>query len=205
MTRWPIPREAEGETVAVLASGPSMSQAVADQVRAAGIKAIAVNTTYRLAPWAWLLHAADARWWQQNPDALRFAGHKSSCEEVPGVGFIERSGKDGFDWRPGYIRTGGNSGYQAIHLAAQAGAARVLLCGMDFRKTGGESHWHGDHPAPLQNTDAEVYLGWLRHFPALVRELPAGCEVVNCTPGSAIDCFRRATLEEELARVAVPA
>lgn len=197
-------RELGGQTVAVLASGPSMSQAVADQVRAAGIAAIVVNTTYKLAPWAWWLHAADARWWEANPAARAFAGHKTTCEDVPGIRKLERGGKDGYDPRPGFVRTGGNSGYQAIQIAAQAGASRILLCGMDFRNTGGESHWHGHHEVPLRNTEPEVFIGWLKHFEGLARQLWP-CEVVNCTPGSAIECFRRAELEDELARVAVAA
>ena len=51
-----------GQTVAILASGPSMSQAVADRVGEAKVCVVAVNTTVKLAPWADMLYAADDFW-----------------------------------------------------------------------------------------------------------------------------------------------
>ena len=45
MSFWSVPRLWPGATVAILASGPSMNQAVADRVRAAGLPAIAINDT----------------------------------------------------------------------------------------------------------------------------------------------------------------
>lgn len=59
----------------ILATGPSMSQAVADSARGFGT-VIAVSDAYRLAPWADCLVSADTAWWKHhNPD---FAGPKFS-------------------------------------------------------------------------------------------------------------------------------
>ena len=204
---WSVPRCFEGRTVAVLASGPSMSQEIASQVRAAGVPAIVINNTWQLAPWAWALYAADAEWWahESNRAAHSFAGHRISISRIGGVLELCNTGKRGFDPNPSHVRTGSTSGYQAVHVAAHTGAARILLCGFDYRHTGGEKHWHGDHVAGLRNTDPDCWPTWISHFESLRDELPAGCEVINCTPGSAIGAFRRLDLEEALAESTEPA
>lgn len=198
--KWTVPRLWEGQTVAILASGPSMSQEVCDRVRAAGVPAIAINETWRLAPWAAMLYAADPEWWNfPGNRALReFCGLKVSCMPVSGVMQLRNSGTEGFDQDPSAVRTGGNSGYQAIHVAVHAGAARVLLCGFDMR--GGAEHWHGRHPHPLKQTDEEQFDRWIRRFGTLAAALRGRVDIANCTPGSALQCFRMGVLEDELAR-----
>lgn len=198
MKFWTVPRCFAGQTVAVLASGPSMNQGQADMLRAAGVPCIAINSTFRLAPFAWALYAADAAWWTHplNRDALAFPGEKVSVEAVAGVHMLQFTGTTGFDPNPTCIRSGGNSGYQGVHLAAHAGAKRILLLGFDMR---GDSHWHGDHPAPLRKTEPEHYDRWIPRFDALALELGRrDVEVVNCTPGSALKAFPMATLSEIL-------
>jgi hypothetical protein len=175
-----------------------MSQAVADAVRDAGIPAIAVNSTFRLAPWAWMLYAADPEWWHHpsNADAKQFAGIKASCMRVAGAELLLQSGNRGFDPRPFAVRTGNNSGYQALHVAVHTGAKRVILCGFDMH--GG--HWHGAHPLGLRNTAPDLYPGWCARFDELAPTLEAlGVDVVNCTPGSALRAFRFSSLDAECA------
>lgn len=204
---WSVPLMWSGRTVAILASGPSMSQAVADAVRAAGVPAIAINTTHRLAPWADLLYACDPEWWQHptNADAHRFRGVKVCLGGVvAGVHRLHIAGTLGVSTQPGCICTGGNSGYQALQVALHGGARRVLLCGFDMTAARG-GHWHGGHPAGLKNTMEETFVVWRRRFEAAAPFLAAaGLEVINCTPRSALTCFPKGTLESELAR-AVPA
>lgn len=195
---WSVPRMWAGRTVAILASGPSMSEAVAEAVRNAGVPTISVNTTHRLAPWADMLYAADETWWNHpdNRDATAFAGLKVSVASVRGVLRLRNSGVTGFDADPQSLRTGGNGGYQALHIAVHAGASRVLLCGYDMRGC----HWHGKHPRPLRRTEPEVYAQWCKRYETLLPALAKqGVDVVNVTPGSALSCFRRAVLEDELA------
>lgn len=200
-----VPRMWEGRTVAVMASGPSMSQEVADRVRAAGLPAIVVNDTYRLAPWADILYAADRRWWEANPEAVtEFAGTKLVAQS--GLAFsdvilIQRSGNRGFDARPQFIRTGGNSGYAAVHIALHTGAARVLLLGFDMHG----KHWFGSHSrrAPnnrlLTDPSPHSFALWCERFNDL--RGAAGADIVNCTPGSALKAFRFSRLEDELEAV----
>lgn len=181
-----IPRVWAGKTVAILASGPSMSQAVADKVRADRLPAIVVNTTFRLAPWADLLYGADASWWKNTAGALQFAGLKFSCEPVLGILNLRNAGKTGYSDDATCIHTYGNSGAQAIQIAAKGGAARILLHGFDMRG----SHWHGEHPKPLRSTSAGTLDGWVKSMETLAAELAQrSVQVVNCTPGSALKCF----------------
>lgn len=198
---WSVPRTFPGGTVAILAGGESMSQEVADQVHASGIPAIVINSTFRLAPWAWMLYAADVEWWahEKNRDAHEFAGLKVTCQPVRGVERLRNTGSTGFDPNPNAVRTGHNSGYQAVHIAAHTGATRILLCGMNMQ--GG--HWHGAHPHGLRDTTPENYTRWCDRFTTLVEPLKnMDVQVINCTPGSALKCFPMGRLEDELACVA---
>jgi hypothetical protein len=43
---------------------------------------------------------------------------------------------------PGVIGSGGNSGFQALNIAAQFGATRILLIGFDMHAAKG-AHWYG--------------------------------------------------------------
>lgn len=202
-TPWRVPLLWPGRTVAVMASGPSMSPAIAEAVRAADLPAIAVNDTHRLAPWAAVLYAADSSWWSHHSaTALHFPGLKATANDsVPyrAVHCLRPTGVEGFDPDPACLRTGGNGGYQALHLAVHAGAARVLLFGFDLDDRAGR-HWHGDHPAPLVNTAPGVFAIWRARFATLVAPLHSrGVQVVNCAPQSALRCWPLADPFETLA------
>jgi hypothetical protein len=201
VTHWCIPRMWAGATVAVMASGPSMTQEAADRVRAAGMPTIVVNNTMRLAPWADVLYAADATWWQNTPGSFEFAGLKVSCEPVAGARRLLNAGTVGYTDDPMAVYTYGNSGAQAIQIAAKTGAATILLLGFDMN--GG--HWHPEHRAPLRSTSLELYAVWRERFPTLAQALrERGVDVINCSPASALECWPRVPLENALARL-VPA
>ena len=97
---------------------------------------------------------------------------------------------------PGWIGSGRNSGFQALNLAIQFGANPILFLGLDMRLDAG-SHWHGDHPPGLNNPNPEIVEVWRRIFAAEAPRLKArGIDVVNCSPGSALDCFEMANIED---------
>ena len=180
---WSVPPMWEGETVAVLATGPSLTQKQCDSVR--HLPCIAVNDAYKMAPFAEMIYAADIQWWALNPDALSFKGLKVTCMndmQLTDVKVLKQGGLEGFDPSPDAIRTGGNSGYQAVHIAIHAKAAKILLFGFDM----GGTHFFGPHKAPLRNTDTEVFTHWIPRFEALKNR---GSEIINCTPKSALKCF----------------
>lgn len=179
---WSVPPMFDGDTVAVMATGPSLTPEVAEKARR--FKAVVVNNAWRLAPWADVLYACDGPWWQHNQDALAFEGIKVTCgwSAPEGVKLLKRTGIDGFDSDPSCIRTGGNSGYQAVHLAIAAKAKRILLLGFDMKPVG---HFFGQHKPPLRNTDPQSYRIWARRFSGFAGK----SDIVNCTPGSGITVF----------------
>lgn len=191
-----------GQDACVLASGPSMSQAVADLVRYSAVRTIAVNNTFQLAPWADMLYAADERWWAVHQTAaLKFRGLKVSVSvtQFTEVLVMNNTGTVGFDPNPANLRTGGNSGYQAVHIAVHAGVRRVLLCGFDLHG----KHWHAEHQHPLRNNEEGAFLRWQKRFAELAVELKERkVEVWNCTPGTALACFERVELKDALQRIA---
>ena len=92
------------------------------------------------------------------------------------------------------VHFGGNSGFQAINLAYLWGAKRIVLLGFDGKAVGGKDHWFGQHPQGL--TQVQPYSLWLDHFPQLAYDLKReGVEVINCSPDSAITCFKGADIE----------
>ncbi len=187
-----VERSWEGRTVAVIATGPSLTLEQAEQVR--HMPAVAVNDAWRVAPWAEVRYAADAGWWHANPQAVEFDGLRICAQQnaPAGVSVIRVSGIHGFDPDPHFVRSGGNSGYQAIHVAIHAGATRILLLGFDMRGT----HFFGLHQPPLRNTTPETFRRWVGRFAAL---RDRGAEIVNCTPGSALTAFPMMDIREALA------
>jgi hypothetical protein len=168
---------------AVLASGPSMSQAVADSVR--HLKVVAVSDTFRLAPWADALASQDRAWWRARPEALEFAGRKfgGGMEPPPGVERVPD------------VASGSNSGVLGIRVARMLGARQIVLLGFD----GGSDHFFGPHTGTLKNTTPQripVHHEQHRQEAHACRWL--GIEVWNCTPGTAIEHYTKASLESVL-------
>jgi len=165
-------------TWAILATGPSMSQEIADYVRGkTGV--IAVSNSYLLAPWADALVSNDAAWWKAHPEAFKFKGRKFAGAKVEGTELIKRDAHFG---------GGCNSGFQAMRVANDVlGATKIVLLGLDMQG----SHFFGDHKPPLKNTVPARFEVHKRQF-----EKWNGCEVINCTPGSALKAFPMGELEE---------
>jgi hypothetical protein len=97
--------------------------------------------------------------------------------------------KEGLCVTPNGVRTGGNSGHQAINLAFHTGAGKILLIGFDQHGT----HWFGDHPTP-SNPD---YSSLEKRYETLCAALKTqGVPIRNCTPGSKLNAFTRGDLAD---------
>lgn len=162
-------------TWAILATGQSMNQESADYVRGK-CRVIVVSDAYKLAPWADCLVSSDGKWWMANPEAEHFAGEKYARHERRNVKMF----------RPTPVVV--NSGLMAMHLAKDKGAERILLLGFDMHGT----HYFGSHTARwgkspgdvLTNTSEKRFRQHLAEFRNW-----RGCDVLNCTPNSALKCF----------------
>lgn len=179
----------------IAASGPSLTAEQIEAVR--GYPLIAINTTFRLAPHANMVYGADWAWWRvhqaevEKTQALRVTQSVDAFGGKPPAGLLvlQSVGKRGFSVEPDVIHQGGNSGYQAANIAFLAGASRILLIGFDM-KAGLKKHWHGDHP-PECNKSSN-YGSFIQSF----RTIEEDVEIINCTPGSALDAFPKRDLSE---------
>lgn len=193
-----VPRIWADATVVILAGGPSLTQADVDICRDRA-RVIAIKDTIRLAPWAGCLYACDAKWWRHYGDGLAFDGPKYALEQGSNkwAGVLHDTGPLGLELKPTGLRTGRNSGYQAINLAVHLGAKRIVLLGYDMRPTGERHHWFGVHP---YNTSTPPYDHFLPCFDSIVEPLRAlGIDVFNATRKTALAVFPQLSLEEALA------
>ena len=87
-------------------------------------------------PWADALWAMDKVWWERYAAEAKanFCGELLTLSANP------------FGIKTARIEHYRNSGGGAVSLAIARGAKRIILLGYDMQKTGGMSHWHGDHP-----------------------------------------------------------
>lgn len=183
-----------------MATGPSLVAEDVDWCRGKA-PVIAVNDAYRLAPWADVLYACDARWWEAHGGVMDFQGDKYGLEHQAhhwGVTVLKQTGRRGIETNPAAVCTGGNSTYQALNVAVHLGARRVLLLGCDMAHwPGGPSHFFGEHPRKLHKGHA--FEKWRDYFASAVEPLRAlGITVVNCSRRTALECFPRQPLREAL-------
>lgn len=182
-----------GRTVVCIASGPSLTETDCETAHASGHPVIVTNTTFKLCPWADVLFAHDSKWWREyrtEVDAT-FAGAR--------VTVTSQNRKSGIHTTYGqqWFKTFGNSGACAVSLAVAGGAAKVVMLGFDCQKTGGKTHWHGDHGPGL--TNAKSMPLWPKKFAQLAAYAKAKkCRVVNASRETALTCFERVELADEL-------
>lgn len=170
---------------------------------------IAINNAYRLVPWADIVYACDAKWWREHTAAQLVQGLKigsgtgGSWADLVGVQRVTIARATG-QFRndivtapADHIGSGGNSGFQALNIAVQAGCRRIALVGYDYC---GE-HWHGPHAPPLANPRPSIMQTWQRRLEAAAPQLDAlGVEVLNCSPYGTMRAFPRADLIEAVGK-----
>jgi hypothetical protein len=184
-----------GRTVVCIASGPSLTADDCELVRAAAVPTVVTNTTFRMCPWADVLFGMDLKWWLEYHEEAKktFTGRL-----LAGSGIVSRLGIESVYGCP-WFTSFGNSGASAISLAVAAGATKVVLVGFDAQRTGGQTHWHGDHPSSLSN--AASLKNWPRKFDQVAAYAKGkGCKVVNASRATALTCFDRSDLRAELAQ-----
>lgn len=194
-----VPRLWPSSTIVCLATGPSLT---ADDVAFCRGKApvIAINDAYRLAPWANVLYAADAKWWKWHHGVPSFTGLRYSLQKDAAawnVTVLQDAGYDGLTADPRGLVKGCNSGYQAINLAIHLGASRVVLLGYDMGHAKGQpSHFFGEHPDKAHSPFG-LFLAKFETMRHPLRLL--GVEVINCSRETALTVFPRHTLTEVFA------
>lgn len=196
---------------AVIGCGPSLADADLAAVAARGCSVIAVNDAYRRCK-PTVIYGADGEWWDAYAQA-----HVWACDGQPysgatevgaecwtatpsaavrhGLHLAEIQNGEGVSLQPGRLVHGGNSGHQAVNLAVQRGARRIILLGFDMMAADdGRRHWFGNHPGAMNKESP--YPRWARAFDAMARALERlGVEVINCSRRTAITAFPRSRIE----------
>jgi len=182
----------QGQTVCVLASGPSLTIKDVESVRLAKWPTLVTNTTFLLAPWADILFFYDKPWWEyyRKEVSLNFKGQVITKAPVSENNVISTFGF-GFN-------VFNNSGAACINIALHSGAKRVVCLGLDCKTSSANTlHWHGNHPSGLGN--ALSVFKWFEDF-AKLEEMSKenNVEIINASRDTALTCFTRANLEDLL-------
>ena len=164
--------------VAVLCTGESLTQEDVDYCRGR-CKVIAVSDAIYMAPWADALVSYDKGWWKAHKPAYEGPKYHCHVEKVEGVEM--------------FLPRVGNSGTLGLALAERMKPEKILLLGADLQGT----HFFGPHTKQgLRNTSAMQFKTMAKQYERF-KHLP----VVNCSPISALECFRKGNLRDELADV----
>lgn len=202
-SRFPWWLDWRGRTVALVASGPSARRADAEKLKGR-MPVFAVKQGVDLCPWADVVYGCDGHWWRYRLGLPQFKGLKlrwadNNCPDYPDVhGFtikdntLDRLLLD----EPGVIGSGRNSGFQALNIALQFGARRILLVGFDMA---GEHFYGRNNWAMARNPDEYNFQKWRAAFSLAARDLQQmGIEVVNVSTQSALKCFPKMPLDRAL-------
>lgn len=150
-----------------------------------------------------MLYACDYAWWKVhfNDVSSSFDGElwtqDTKARREFGIQFVPGVSQPGLG-RDGTIHHGGNSGYQAINLAWLWGAKTIILLGFDCKQAAdGKAHWFGQHgPGLIQRQPFSI---WQNAFPVLAKDIEGtGCQVVNCSRDTALQCFVQMSLENAI-------
>lgn len=195
----PVPRLWPGETFVIIGGGSSLTPKDVAYVHGKA-RVIAIKEASQLAPWADALYAADPKWWKYYEGAPDFQGLKYTIEPQPiiwpKVHILRNTGDGGLELDPTGLRTGFNSGYQAINLAVHLGAAKIVLLGFDcWTGPHGQQNWFRKPGLHL----ASPYPLFLQAFATLAEPLAAlKVEVLNASRFTVLSTFPRVNLEEAL-------
>jgi hypothetical protein len=202
MSAWP---DWSGETAVIVATGPSAKLDLT--IAQDKARVFVIKSAWKLAPWADALYGLDTGWWIANLGAPQFKGLKFSPSPTVCRAFglrqiklksraeilIRETGTVGCGLKTG----GGHSGFQAINLAVQFGATRILLVGFDMTLANGP-HWSSDYAGVAKPDEARVR-SWREAMDACAPQFEElGVEVINCSPLSALTAYRKMLLHEAL-------
>lgn len=181
-----IPRTLAGDTVFIIAGGPSV--AGQDLRPLADRPVIAVNLSYSIAPGALYVFAIDSRFLRVHTAQLasRFKGRTVTISRhaaFKGLRYCKRKQPPGLASRPNELVGRRTSLSGAINLAVHAGAGRLAILGADGGYAAdGRHHHHAAHPWPVKK---DSWPGQLEELQTLKPDLDRlGIPVVNCSPGS---------------------
>lgn len=199
MIKWTVGREWTRHRTFILGGGPSLRGFDAGQLRGHG-KVIAINDAgLYMCPWADILFWSDRRWLDWNAHLLHLhTGERKVARKPPHVPLdcevhVVDFHPPGLSTDPDAVG-GCCSGSSAINLAYLLGSRQIVLLGFDMNDQG---NWHNHHKkASALMSHAKRFIPALEGMAPTLAKL--GCQVLNATQGSALQCFPVTTLAEVL-------
>ncbi len=189
----------------IVASGPSAASV--DLVQAVGqTKFVVVNSSWKLAPWADYLFAADYKWWQGYEQKLEvFQGWKvttdrraADTKEWSLLRLVAKLADDRIQTTGSVVGWGGNSGFQALNMVVLFGCKRIILVGYDATIKHG-LHWHEAYSSAADNPTPNKTLRWQRSIDGAAAPLAQiGVSVVNCSGVSRLRRYPKMSYEDAL-------
>lgn len=205
-SRWTVPPLWAGRTVWIVCGGPSLIGEDLSHLKGAPV--IAVNSSFRAAPFAQYCIFADQRWWDE-PDNQR--GLSAFSGSVVAVNASVRAGpkpllrlgrtdpRHGISTDRERVAVARTTTTAAINLARHLGAARIIAVALDLcRDDQGNCHHHAPHPWANKpgNRSWDAHLAELRKIaPSLKAEK---IEVIVASSTTRIDWWPNMSLSEAL-------
>lgn len=196
---WTVEPLWKGEDVFIICGGTSLNPETVQRLRGRpGSHSIAVNRSYIIAPWADVLFFADDRWWveehvqNRGPLLQAFPGQVvTTAEQTRDAKLWHLKKIEPSDAKPlSGVETSvallTTSVTGALNISLHKGARRVILIGCD-NKHGPEGRIHYHQEYPWDRTE-ESWWAKERELRRAARGMAAaGIEVINASPGSALD------------------
>jgi hypothetical protein len=202
-------------TAVVLATGPSLTPAVLADARTGQARGLwtvyGMNHIWRDFPTLDGFLACNQEYyatqWERglkDIPADKWTWDRQTAQKY-GIRFVAGKWADGFSRDPNVIHYGHSSGFQLPQIAYHAGCRRLLLCGYDMKfapdydgknqRIGSTPrHYFGEYEdKPLQHWPSVkvkdgVFVELIEQFEK-VKRLNPDVEIINCSPGSAMQFF----------------
>lgn len=184
--------------VVIVASGPSAKKVDLSVLsKKARVRVIAIKRSHELCQ-PDMIYGCDYAWWHSMRGLPKYRGLRVAYdpmlrEPYPFIHLIDierHKDKVRFD-PPGLVASGGNSGFQALNLAAQFGTKMICLVGFDMHDKSG-LHWYGRNEWDRANNPQESnFRRWRDAFTLSAPILSnMGIDVANATRHSEAKAFR---------------
>lgn len=195
------PRDWAGDTVFIVASGPSSE--LVDIKKLRGKRVIAVAHGYRVVPWAQVLVVGGKAFYKSN-DLSNFHGQLIvAAQEMslfyhrdPRLKYMHREGPYGLSSDPGSLCGSESSVMLAINYAVHRGAAQIVLLGCDG-KPGADGRRRAASSRQDSRGAIERYQAQERAMETQIGPLSSlGVKIYNCSPGTALKIYPVADIDQ---------
>ena len=205
----------DGQTVALIATGPSLTLQQIESARHKGFALAGCNNTWQIVPDLGVLYGCNFKWWEHywgeplaRHQAQKWTTNRAAADRF-GLNWIAEANRPGLSNDPALVHHGHGSGFTLLNLAYLMGAARILLLGYDLRyaadydgqnrRVGSEPrHYFGEYPPELQHWPrVQVRNGVHVELLELYRSVAdqGAVEIINCS-GGVLDCFPRMDIND---------